>query len=211
MHFRAETGETVELPSDPGVSVESVLPEGATTCVVSIRCGVRHVIQNTTLSIGAGGESTDGTLLATLSALAMGASQPAVFVDPTIAEEERGSDRHGDAQLRLESCLENYFRREVLDYSADYTCEKCKRVVELVRELQMVHPPLILILHLMRFAFDANGAVKIYENVKYPLHVSVANGVNESDWMFRSSSECRREAWCGDSDGGFSVDMTCSA
>ena len=106
--------------------------------------------------------------ITTLTALAMSVASPSLFIDPSIVEEKGQSD----TPVHLEACLQNYFRREILDFNADYTCEKCRRVVELVRDLQMVHPPFILILHLMRFAFDVNGAVKIYENVRYPLHVS---------------------------------------
>ena len=35
----------------------------------------------------------------------------------------------------------------------------------------MEHPPQILILHLMRFAFDTYSAVKLYEDVEYPINV----------------------------------------
>ena len=258
--FRRRNGETVELPEEEGVSLESVLPRDATTLVVTIQSGVRHVLQCTALATRPIEESKeeqkDGELndlmdtelsgqadkqvmkrsnspsnrqsnspsnrqsnspsnrrfsnslnrslnnslnnpsnnllnvpsihssscpsgspprgqsrsafITTLTALAMSVVSPSLFIDPSIVEEKGQSD----TPVCLEACLQNYFRREILDFNADYTCEKCRRVVELVRDLQMVHPPFILILHLMRFAFDVNGAVKIYENVRYPLHVS---------------------------------------
>ena len=48
--FRRRNGETVELPEEEGVSLESVLPRDATTLVVTIRSGVRHVLQCTALA-----------------------------------------------------------------------------------------------------------------------------------------------------------------
>lgn len=181
-----EKGETGEL------LLEEVIPEDATTLVITIQSSVRHVLQSTQLATTA----TDGQIrhafITTLSALAMTSASPSLFIDPSISEEKE----RGEGILRLETCLQNYFRREILDFNADYMCEKCKKVVELVRDLQMVHPPLILILHLMRFAFDANGAVKIYENVKYPLHVGNGGKVNGRDWTCRNTLEWRKEVWC---------------
>ena len=181
-----EKGETGEL------LLEEMIPEDATTLVITIQSSVRHVLQSTQLATTATDGQTRHAFITTLSALAMTSASPSLFIDPSISEEKE----RGEGSLRLETCLQNYFRREILDFNADYTCEKCKKVVELVRDLQMVHPPLILILHLMRFAFDANGAVKIYENVKYPLHVGNGGKVNGRDWTCRNTLEWRKEVWC---------------
>ena len=94
-------------------------------------------------------------------------SQNHVFIDPQL----RSLDRSVAGSLTLEECLDSYFHREVMDYSAEYLCEKCGRVVELLRDTQMEHPPQTLILHLMRFAYDVSGPMKLYECVQYPLHV----------------------------------------
>ena len=58
-----------------------------------------------------------------------------------------------------------------MDFSAEYTCEKCKRVVEVMRGSTMEHAPDVVILHLMRFAFDNFHSIKLSDNVQYPLHV----------------------------------------
>ena len=92
---------------------------------------------------------------------------PTVFIDPKL---QITSDL-SDGLLTLDECLRSYFHREVMDFSAEYTCEKCGRVVEVLRDIQMEHPPQILILHLMRFAFDTYSAVKLYEDVEYPINV----------------------------------------
>ena len=94
---------------------------------------------------------------------------PTVFIDPKL---QITSDLSSGI-LTLEECLQSYFHREVMDFSAEYTCEKCGRVVEVLRDIQMEHPPQILILHLMRFAFDTYSAVKLYEDVEYPIIVRV--------------------------------------
>ena len=71
-----------------------------------------------------------------------------------------------------------------MDYSAEYLCEKCGRVVELLRDTQMEHPPQILILHLMRFAYDISGPVKLYEHVQYPLHVRLVLALHVGTRLF---------------------------
>ena len=189
----------MELPKEEKRMLEAVIPADAMTLVITIQPTVRHVLQNTQLATTATTATTAATngqirhaFITTLSALAMTSASPSLFIDPSIS----GERERDEGTLRLETCLQNYFRREILDFNADYTCEKCKKVVELVRDLQMVHPPLILILHLMRFAFDANGAVKIYENVKYPLHVGDGGKMNGRDWTCRNTLEWRKEAWC---------------
>ena len=75
--------------------------------------------------------------------------------------------------LTLEDCLDSYFHQEVMGFSADYTCEKCGKVVEVLRTIQMDHPSEILILHLMRFAYDVFTPIKLYEDVSYPRLVRI--------------------------------------
>lgn len=94
--------------------------------------------------------------------------QHKLIIDPSIQKESRNVMT---AQLTLEDCLHSYFRREVMDLTAEYTCEKCNRVVEVMRDSNMEHPPFVLILHLMRFAFDECRSVKLTEDVQYPIHV----------------------------------------
>ena len=58
-----------------------------------------------------------------------------------------------------------------MDYSAEYTCEKCSRVVKVLRDSSIEHAPYILTIHLMRFAFDNFRSIKLTEHIDYPLHV----------------------------------------
>ena len=58
---------------------------------------------------------------------------PTVFIDPKL---QITSDL-SDGILTLDECLRSYFHREVMDFSAEYTCEKCGRVVEVLRDIQM--------------------------------------------------------------------------
>ena len=107
--------------------------------------------------------------LQALSSLSKQSSlQRKVLIDPAIREKSK----HIQVQeLSIEDCLHNYFRREVIDFTAEYTCEKCNRVVEVMRDSNMEHAPFILILHLMRFAFDNTRSIKLSEDVRYPIHV----------------------------------------
>lgn len=89
---------------------------------------------------------------------------PYIFVDSAV----NPSSAYARNTLTLEDCLASYFHQEVMGFSADYTCEKCGRVVEVLRDIQMDHPPEVLILHLMRFAFDVYTPIKLYEDVNYP-------------------------------------------
>lgn len=93
-----------------------------------------------------------------------------LLIDPIIPDESRLLP---DKLLSLEDCLHCYFKREVMDFSAEYTCEKCNRVVEVMRDSTMEHAPYVLILHLMRFAFDNFHSIKLSDNVQYPLHVFI--------------------------------------
>ena len=43
----------------------------------------------------------------------------------------------------------------------------------LTRETVMEHVPSVMILHLMRFSYDQYTPVKLFEEVKYPVHVAV--------------------------------------
>lgn len=108
-------------------------------------------------------------------------SHSLVFIDPQL----RDTDYSTTGTLTLEECLDSYFHREVMDYSAEYLCEECGRVVELLRDTQMEHPPQILILHLMRFAYNVSGSVKLYEYVQYPLHVKVVLVVHVGTRLLR--------------------------
>lgn len=111
------------------------------------------------------------SLLESLSSLSKrnDSYSPTVFIDPRL----RQTTDLADGIVTINECLRSYFHREVMDFSAEYTCEKCGRIVEVLRDTQMEHPPQVLILHLMRFAFDTYSAVKLYEDVKYPIHVRV--------------------------------------
>ena len=125
--------------------------------------------------------SLPSSLLSTLIEMASSQkSQNLVFIDPQL----RNMDRSITGTLTLEECLDSYFHREVMDYSAEYLCEKCGRVVELLRDTQMEHPPQILILHLMRFAYDISGPVKLYEHVQYPLHVRLVLALHVGTRLF---------------------------
>lgn len=67
-----------------------------------------------------------------------------------------------------------------MDFSAEYTCEKCNHVVEVMRDSTMEHAPYVLILHLMRFAFDNFRSIKLSDNVQYPLHVG---SIHYHSWL----------------------------
>ena len=164
--FRKQNGKIIEL-KEGEETIASLLSEDVTTMVINIESSVRHVVQKTTF-VSSDPKYQETSFVTLLTSLALNTpDSSSVFIDPRIVQEAKS----GNSGLLLESCLQTFFRREVLDYSADYTCEKCGKVVELIRDLRIIHPPKILILHLMRFAFDASGAVKIYESVAYPLHV----------------------------------------
>ena len=61
----------------------------------------------------------------------------------------------------------------MLDLREGYRCERCHQVVDVMRETVMEHVPSVMILHLMRFSYDQYTPVKLFEEVKYPVHVAV--------------------------------------
>ena len=164
--FRRQNGKIIELKEGEEM-IASILSDDVTTMIINIQSSVRHVVQKTTY-VSSDPKYQETSFITLLTSLALNTlDSSSVFMDPRIVQEAES----GTSGLFLELCLQNFFRREILDYSADYTCEKCGKVVELIRDLRIIHPPKVLILHLMRFAFDVSGAVKIYESVTYPLHV----------------------------------------
>lgn len=107
--------------------------------------------------------------LRALSSISQASSrQKRVIVDPEIHKEVNELNVR---ELTLEDCMRSYFRREVMDFRSEYTCEHCHRVVEVMRDSNMEHPPFVLILHLMRFAFDNFKSIKLTETIHYPIQV----------------------------------------
>ncbi|XP_027228164.1 ubiquitin carboxyl-terminal hydrolase 32 isoform X2 [Penaeus vannamei] len=67
--------------------------------------------------------------------------------------------------IALSDCLEAFCSEETLEYS----CDKCKKVQQAAKKLQIWRLPPILIVHLKRFQFVGNKWIKSQKIVDFPL------------------------------------------
>lgn len=168
-----------EVPETEPLS--AVLTEDLTQLLVTIDPSVKSVHQASRCTLSP--QQLDAlsfppclqTLLARLAELSQSSSTSPLFIDPSVAQSRYSMI----SSITLEQCLDQYFRQEVLDLTVEYMCESCHQVVDVMRETVMDHTPAVMIIHLMRFAYDQCVPVKIFEDVKYPIHVSI-HGVGEA-------------------------------
>ncbi|CAL4132443.1 unnamed protein product, partial [Meganyctiphanes norvegica] len=67
--------------------------------------------------------------------------------------------------IALSDCLEAFCSEETLEYS----CDKCKKIQQAAKKLQIWRLPPILIVHLKRFQFVGNKWIKSQKIVDFPL------------------------------------------
>ncbi|XP_045101683.1 ubiquitin carboxyl-terminal hydrolase 32-like isoform X2 [Portunus trituberculatus] len=85
-----------------------------------------------------------------------------VFMEHSSVEEMR---RKHVEPIALSDCLEAFCSEEVLDYS----CDKCQKVQQAAKKLQIWRLPPVLIVHLKRFQFVGNKWIKSQKIVNFPL------------------------------------------
>ncbi|KAK4322970.1 hypothetical protein Pmani_006294 [Petrolisthes manimaculis] len=85
-----------------------------------------------------------------------------VFVEHASVEEMRR--RHVEP-IALSDCLEAFCSEETLEYS----CDKCRKVQQAAKKLQIWRLPPILIVHLKRFQYVGNKWTKSQKIVTFPL------------------------------------------
>lgn len=163
------------LVLEEAILLDTLITEDLTQLAVAIAPAVK-VVRQSTPRLSLRDLSTYGlspsvtALLSGLLALAQTDRRQTHFIDPSIAQD---APRPSSA-LTLDQCLQQYFHQEVLDLREGYRCEHCHQVVDVMRETVMEHVPSVMILHLMRFSYDQYTPVKLFEQVKYPVHVGLA-------------------------------------
>ncbi|XP_071551468.1 ubiquitin carboxyl-terminal hydrolase 32 isoform X3 [Panulirus ornatus] len=85
-----------------------------------------------------------------------------VFMEHSSVEEMR---RKHVEPIALSDCLEAFCSEETLEYS----CDKCKKVQQASKKLQIWRLPPVLIVHLKRFQFVGNKWIKSQKIVNFPL------------------------------------------
>lgn len=163
------------LVLEEAILLDTLITEDLTQLAVTIAPAVK-VIHQTTPPLSFGDmksfsfSSSITALLTGLLTLSRSGHRQAYFIDPSIAQ----NTLRPSSVLTLDQCLQQYFHQEVLDLREGYRCEHCHQVVDVMRETTMEHVPSVLILHLMRFSYDQYTPVKLFEEVKYPVHVGFA-------------------------------------
>ena len=76
----------------------------------------------------------------------------------------------------IEDCLDSFFAKERLDDK--YLCGKCNKKSYASKKIFISRLPKYLTIHLKRFRFHTEGAVKIERDIHYPMHLN-----NLSDYM----------------------------
>ncbi|XP_033106882.1 ubiquitin carboxyl-terminal hydrolase 38-like isoform X1 [Anneissia japonica] len=73
-------------------------------------------------------------------------------------------------EVHIEDMLEHYISPEVMEGDNKYNCENCLKLQNAEKTLEITRSPQVLILTLMRFAYDVKTRVrrKILTDVKYP-------------------------------------------
>lgn len=159
------------LVLEEAVLLSTLITEDLTQLAVTIAPSVKVVRQTTPLAPrdldAFSFHPSVAALLAGLLALSRESRHQSHFIDPSLAQDAPLPS----STLTLDQCLQQYFHQEVLDLREGYRCERCHQVVDVMRETTMEHVPSVMILHLMRFSYDQYTPVKLFEEVKYPVHV----------------------------------------
>ncbi|XP_071949587.1 ubiquitin carboxyl-terminal hydrolase 38-like [Antedon mediterranea] len=73
-------------------------------------------------------------------------------------------------EVHIEEMLEHYISPELMEGDNKYNCENCLKLQDAEKTLEITQSPQVLILTLMRFAYDVKTCVrrKILTDVKYP-------------------------------------------
>lgn len=161
------------LVLEEAVLLSTLITEDLTQLAVTIAPSVKVVRQTTPLAPSDldafSFHPSVAALLSGLLALSRESRHQSHFIDPSLAQDAPLPS----STLTLDQCLQQYFHQEVLDLREGYRCERCHQVVDVMRETVMEHVPSVMILHLMRFSYDQYTPVKLFEEVKYPVHVAV--------------------------------------
>ncbi|KAL5862521.1 hypothetical protein ACOSQ3_000035 [Xanthoceras sorbifolium] len=74
----------------------------------------------------------------------------------------------------LQSALESFTKLEKIeDSETKFTCEKCKEVVSVEKQLMLDRAPSVAAFHLKRFKTDGSSIVKIDKHVEFPLELDL--------------------------------------
>ncbi|KAK1583690.1 hypothetical protein Q3G72_026136 [Acer saccharum] len=74
----------------------------------------------------------------------------------------------------LQSALESFTKLEKIeDPEAKFTCENCKEVVAVEKQLMLDRAPSVAAFHLKRFKTDGSSIVKIDKHVEFPLELNL--------------------------------------
>lgn len=103
--------------------------------------------------------------------------------------------------MTLNESINNFTKIEYMNGENKYYCESCKRNQDAAKQLYIWTPPNVLVLHLKRFVYRGERAIKTESFIKYPVeHLSIANNIcsiNPSDSNYRLFGVIEHHGECG--------------